>query len=241
MLNSDLKSSPERKRQQIAPEIQTAAEGSISTRRWYRWALVLALITIGYNLIEGLVSVGFGFSDETLALFGFGLDSFIEVLSGMGILHLVYRLSRSSATQLSRDRFETLALRITGTAFYLLLAGLGITVVLNLISQHKPTTTFWGTVVALCSIASMYALMRAKQHVGQQLNSAPILADANCTKACLYMSFLLLGSSLIYTWTGFAYADSLGTLGIMYFAWQEGQEAFEKAKNKTSSCCKSCC
>ena len=54
-----------------------------------RTALILAIITVGYNLLEGIISVAFGYSDETLALFGFGVDSFVEVVSGLGILHMV--------------------------------------------------------------------------------------------------------------------------------------------------------
>ncbi|MEZ0375444.1 MAG: cation transporter [Candidatus Sericytochromatia bacterium] len=212
------------------------AEAPVSdTPHWYRWALILALITVFYNIAEGLVSVWFGHQDETLALFGFGLDSFIEVISGIGILHMVMRLQRKPDQQ-ARDRFETTALRITGTAFYLLIAGVGLTALLNVFMGHKPDTTFWGIVVSAVSIATMYALMRAKLHVGDKLDSAPIKADANCTRACLYMSFLLLASSLIYAWTGFAYADSLGALGIMWFAYSEGKEAFDKATNKKTSC-----
>lgn len=212
---------------------------SQNKNKWYRWALILALVTIFYNLIEGFVAVWFGYNDETLALFGFGLDSFIEVLSGIGILHLVYRLSKSP-TDKQRDRFETLALRMTGTAFYLLIVGIALSAILNIITQHQPATTFWGVLVSSLSIATMYFLMRAKLHVGNQLNSAPIKADANCTKACLYMSFLLLASSLIYEWTGFAYADSLGALGIMWFAWQEGKEAFYKSSHKEATCSSHC-
>ena len=51
----------------------------------YNLAYLLAIITIGYNIVEGIVSVFFGLDDETIALFGFGLDSFVEVISGIGI------------------------------------------------------------------------------------------------------------------------------------------------------------
>ena len=51
----------------------------------YRKAFLLSLFTIFYNLFEGIISMIFGYSDETLALFGFGADSFIEVMSGVGI------------------------------------------------------------------------------------------------------------------------------------------------------------
>lgn len=55
-------------------------------------ALALSLITIFYNMAEGTVSVYFGLDDETLALFGFGTDSFVEVISGLGIAHMVMRI-----------------------------------------------------------------------------------------------------------------------------------------------------
>lgn len=56
------------------------------------YALLLSLVTIFYNMAEGVISTFFGANDETLALFGFGLDSFVEVLSGIGIAHMIYRM-----------------------------------------------------------------------------------------------------------------------------------------------------
>ena len=83
--------------------------------RLYARATHLALFTIGYNLIEGLVSVFFGLEDGTVALFGFGLDSFVEVISGVGIWHMMRRL-RASADGEGADEFEKTALRVTGAA-----------------------------------------------------------------------------------------------------------------------------
>ena len=111
----------------------------------------------------------------------------------------------------------------------------------NVYTGHRPETTFWGIIISSLSILTMYILMRAKLYIAEKLDSAPIKADANCTRACLYMSFLLLASSLIYQWTGFAYADSLGAFGIMWFAYKEGQEAFDKAANKQTKCCAGSC
>ena len=82
----------------------------------------------------------------------------------------------------------------------------------------------------------MIWLMRAKKNVGKQLNSEPIIADANCTKICVYMSFVLLAASLIYELTGFAYADVIGAAGLIYFSFSEGREAFEKAKGNECYC-----
>ena len=83
-----------------------------------RTAIVLSLITIFYNIAEGVISVYFGVGDETLALLGFGVDSFVEVISGIGIAHLVFRMKYAKVQ--TRDAFERTALRVTGTAFYIL-------------------------------------------------------------------------------------------------------------------------
>ena len=206
----------------------------ISNPKLWRAAAWLAVFTILYNLIEGLVSIWFGAGDEALTLFGFGIDSFIEVLSGAGILAMILRIRRNPGEP--RTHFEMAALRLTGSAFYLLAAGLGITAVVNLISGHKPETSLPGIIISLISIIIMWALVTAKRRVGRQLNSAPILADANCTLVCIYMSLVLLAASLIYQLTGFGFIDSLGAIGLIYFSIREGREAFEKAKGLLDTC-----
>lgn len=198
-----------------------------STDKYWKYALWLALFTIFYNLAEGLVSIYFGAHDETLTLFGFGVDSFIEVVSGVGILAMVLRIRQHPETP--RSGFERTALKTTGTAFYLLGVGLAATGVYNLLTAHKPTTTVPGLIISLLSIAVMWALVRGKRSVGGALRSAPILADANCTLVCIYMSLVLLAASLIYQFTGFGFVDSLGALGLIYFSVHEGRESFEKA------------
>ncbi|MDD4990662.1 MAG: cation transporter [Paludibacter sp.] len=200
----------------------------------YKQAFLLSLFTIFYNVIEGVVSMLLGYTDETLTLFGFGVDSFIEVISGLGIAVMILRIKRNPAS--SKSDFEIKALRITGTSFYLLSVGLLVGFILNLINHHRPETTFWGIVVSLVSIAVMVWLMLAKKTIGKKLNSEPIIADANCTKICVYMSLVLLVSSLVYQFTGFAYADLIGALGLIYFSVSEGKEAFDKAKGKACSC-----
>src|SRR5450631_4357908 len=85
-------------------------------------ARFLALFTIFYNLVEGLASVWMGAEDETLALFGFGVDSFIEVVSAIGVWHMLRRIAANAGE--TRDKFEKRALRITWAGFYLLMAGL---------------------------------------------------------------------------------------------------------------------
>jgi len=206
--------------------------------RLYNKAWRLSLFTIFYNILEAFVSMYLGYKDETLALFGFGFDSFIEVMSGIGIAVMILRIKLNPTSNISE--FEKTALKITGTAFYLLSLGLLAGVTLNIINSHKPETTFGGVIVSVVSIIVMTWLTQAKKKIGVKLNSEPIIADANCTKVCIYMSIVLLVSSLTYELTGFAYADAIGTIGLIYFSILEGKESFEKAKGKVCNCGNDC-
>ncbi len=218
-------------------EILMATLTRTTTNRYWTYALWLALFTIFYNLAEGLVSIFFGISDETLTLFGFGVDSFIEVMSGIGILAMVLRIRQHPDTPRSlRSQFEKTALRVTGTSFYLLAVGLGLTAIYNVFTAHKPETTLPGLIISIISIAVMWALVIGKRKVGRTLDSSPILADANCTMVCIYMSLVLLASSLIYQFTGFGFVDSIGALGLIYFSSSEGKESFEKAEGMDDCC-----
>ena len=127
----------------------------------YRRAYQLSLFTIFYNVVEGIVSMIIGYHDETLTLFGFGVDSFIEVMSGIGIAVMILRIRQNPDSP--KNEFEIKALKITGTAFYLLSAGLLVGIIMNIINKHKPETTFWGIVISLISIIVMVWLMTAKK------------------------------------------------------------------------------
>jgi divalent metal cation (Fe/Co/Zn/Cd) transporter len=147
---------------------------------------------------------------------------------------MVLRIRQNPDTP--RSQFERTALRITGASFYLLAAGLAVTSLYNVISGHKPATTIPGLMISIISIGVMWALVSAKRNVGRTLNSPPILADANCTMVCIYMSVVLLASSLVFQITGFGFVDSLGALGLIYFSVNEGKEAFEKAAGMEDCC-----
>ncbi|MDD2733467.1 MAG: cation transporter [Desulfuromonadaceae bacterium] len=201
-------------------------------------ANLLAVLTIGYNLVEGVVSMALGAADETLALFGFGVDSFIEVISAIGVWHMIRRIQANNGE--TKDAFEQRALKITGGAFYLLTVGLIVTAIMNMVSQHRPTTTFWGIVVSLVSISFMWLLIHHKTKVGTALNSPAILADAACSRACVYLSVVLLIASVGFQLTGIGSLDAIGALLIAWLTFKEGRESFGKANGMTCSCSCSC-
>jgi len=209
----------------------------VENKKLYNFALYLAIFTIVYNFIEGIVATYFGASDDSIALFGFGVDSFIELISGFGITHMIYRIKKND--NITERKFEKTALKITGVSFYLLATGLIIGASINIYTGKNPETTFWGVVISTISILVMWALIFAKKKVGNKLHSDAIIADANCTKVCMYMSLILLLSSGMYEFFNIPFVDSMGAIGIAYLSYKEGKECFEKIKNP-HLCCSKC-
>ncbi|MDE3058101.1 MAG: cation transporter [Bacteroidota bacterium] len=201
----------------------------------YQTAFRLSLFTILFSIAEGLVSIFFGYKDGSLTLFGFGVDSFIEVISALGIAHMVVQTQRDPGND--DYRFERRALRITGSSFYALAIGLTASSIYNLVIGQKPETTFAGVIVSVVSIITMLVLKRAKAKIGTELKSAAVLADAECTQVCIYMSLVLLAASGLYELTNIPYADVVGSLALAYLSVKEGRECFERAKSDTPYVC----
>ncbi|MDQ6757042.1 MAG: cation transporter [Bacteroidota bacterium] len=216
--------------------METLAIISSSSKTYlYKFAFSLEILTMLFALAEAIFSIYFGYNDESLSLFGFGVGSFIEVISAIGVVRMIVRIRQNEVS--NRSGFEKTALRITGACFYILVAGLVITSGYNIYTGHKPETTLPGVVIALFSIILMYALYYGKTRAGKQLDSDAILADASCTKVCIYMSLVLLVVSGLYEVIKFKYFDSIGTLGIAYLSFKEGKECFEKARSNKHCCC----
>jgi divalent metal cation (Fe/Co/Zn/Cd) transporter len=203
-------------------------------KKLYKFVLYLSLFTIIYNIAEGIISTMVGYSDESLTLFGFGVDSFIETISGIGIAAMVLRIANNPASK--KSEFEITALKITGWSFYLLSAGLLVSAVLSVIQNQQPESTFWGVIISLVSIVTMLVLVHYKKKVGKQLDSKAIIADANCNIVCIYMSVTLLASSFLFETFHIPYIDAAGAIGLVYFSIKEGRECFEKAESLSDTC-----
>lgn len=200
-------------------------------------AFALAIFTIFYNVIEGFLATKFGVEDESLTLFGFGADSFIEVISGLGIARMIMRIRKYPESK--RSSFEKQALKITGVAFYLLLVVLITSAFFSFYKRHEPVTTFWGIIISTISILVMWLTIFWKVKIGKALNSPAIIADAECAKVCIYMSVVLLLSSLLFSAFHIPYVDAIGSLFLAYFSYKEGKECFEKANNDSLCSCDS--
>lgn len=200
----------------------------------WRAATRLAVFTMAFNIAEGAVSILFGIADEGLTLFGFGMDSIIETVSAAGVLRMITRIRQGDG---ERSRFEITALRITGWCFHALAAVLLAGAAVSAFTGRAPESTLPGIAISVVSIASMSYLIAAKRRVGRALDSAPILADAQCTLVCVYMSMVLLIASALFALTGAAYIDALGAAALAYFSFREGREALEKARGIDACSC----
>ena len=120
-----------------------------------------------------------------------------------------------------------------GNSFLFLMTGLIFTAGWNLYAGHKPQTTFWGVIIAVISILVMWWLIREKVKVGTLLDSDAIIADANCTKACMQLSFVLLASSLVYELFEIGSIDAIGSLFIAGIAFS-GREGIIRESRRES-------
>ena len=148
----------------------------------------LEYFTIGYNILEGLISLVAGFVAGSISLVGFGLDSPIEVTSGAAVL---WRLHHD-LTPARREEVERTTLRIVGTCFI----GLALFILYDagkaLILHEAPERSIPGIFIAALSVVVMPLLAKAKRRVAVGISSAAMQADSRQTDFCMYLSAILL-------------------------------------------------
>jgi divalent metal cation (Fe/Co/Zn/Cd) transporter len=178
----------------------------------------LEYFTIGWNCLEGLVAVIAGVVAGSISLVGFGIDSFIEVTSGVVLL---WRM-RVDADMERRERNERTALRIVGFCLLVLAAYISYESIGNLIGRQAPARSIAGIVLACLSLVVMPVLARAKRRVGTALGSAAMHADAKQTDFCVYLSAILLIGLILNAWTGWWWADPVAALVMAPIIAREG-------------------
>lgn len=198
-------------------------------KKWVAKAIRLSWFTISYNLVEGVVSIWFGVAEDSVALAGFGADSLIEVASAFLVLW------RFQGTSSNSDRFPIARERSATIGIGILFIFLALITVFGALSQLRsgihPTTTLPGLVVSTLSLSFMFYLWRSKERVGKALNSPTVLKDAECSLACIKLSFILFGGSLVYmTLPGLWWADSVAALLLSFFIAKEGIETVQAAR-----------
>ncbi len=188
----------------------------------HRRALLLSYFTVGYNVLEGVVSVFAGLLAGSIALIGFGLDSFVESLSG-GVM--VWRFRKHGAlSQVEEQEVEKKATRLVAYTFFILGAYVLYESAKGLYLQEIPSPSLLGIIIAIISAILMPIVFYWKYQTGKLLNSRSLIADSKETLACVFLSIaLLIGLSLNYVF-GLWQADPIIGLVIAAFLVREGYE-----------------
>jgi divalent metal cation (Fe/Co/Zn/Cd) transporter len=192
----------------------TAERRAVLNRR----SVHLAYATAGYNLLEGVVAVAAGATASSVALLGFGLDSFVEVSSALVVIWQF----RSRVPE-SRER---LALRGIAVSFFALAAWIGFDAGRSLLSAGRADTSPVGIGIAAVSVIVMPLLVWAKRRTGRELGSATVVADSMQTMLCTYLSAIVLIGLLLNTALGWWWADPVAALVIVAVAVREGIQAW---------------
>jgi len=187
--------------------------------------LHLEYLTVGWNVVEGIIAVAAGIAAGSIALIGFGVDSFVETISGAVIIWRLMAEIRGQHDDEAMERIEQRAERIVGIAFLLLAAYVGFEAVRALVNQEAPDASPVGIALTAVSIVVMLWLARAKRRTGEALGSRAMLADAQQTYACWYLSVVALAGLALNAAFGFWWADPLAALGIAVLLVREGLEA----------------
>ena len=183
-----------------------------------RRAQLLAAASVGYNLVEAVVAITAGVVAGSVALIGFGLDSVVEVSSGLIILwQFRHRLPESRERQ---------ALRAMAISFLALAAYVAFESVRALLGDHEPDTSAVGIALAVASLVVMPVLSRAQRRTGRALGSNAVVADSTQTLLCTYLSAVLLVGLLLNAALGWSWADPVAGLVIAAVAAREGLQAW---------------
>lgn len=180
----------------------------------------LEYLTILWNCLEGIISIGAGLFAGSIALVGFGFDSLIEVSSGAALL---WRLHLDAPER--RERAERLALKFVGVSFLLLAAYVAFDAIKSLVERELPKVSYPGIGIAALSLVVMPYLARAKRRVAASINSRALRADSRQTDLCAYLSAILLGGLLLNAVAGWWWADPLAALVMVPIIAREGIEA----------------
>ena len=178
----------------------------------------MAGASVGYNVIEAGVAISAGTVSGSVALVGFGLDSVVEVASGLIIL---WQFRHPLPETRERRALRLIALSFFGLAAYVTLES-----VRALVARSSPDESAIGIGLAIASLLVMPVLSTAQRRTGRALGSNAVVADGTQTLLCTYLSAVLLVGLVLNATVGWFWADSVAGLVIAAVAAREGVQAW---------------
>jgi divalent metal cation (Fe/Co/Zn/Cd) transporter len=200
-------------------------------------ALRLEYLTVGWNVIEGVVAIMAALAAGSVALLAFGIDSFVECASG-GVLIWRLRAEKAAKDAAAIERLDRRAHQLVGWSLFALAAWVLFDASKALYTQERPDPSVVGIVLLVLSIGAMYWLAKAKRRAAAALKSRALEADSFQTSACFWLSVVGLVGVGVNAAFGLWWADPLAALGIAALLVKEGRQGL-----RGESCCEAdhCC
>jgi divalent metal cation (Fe/Co/Zn/Cd) transporter len=193
-----------------------------------RRARALEWFTVAYNVAEGVLSVGAGWLAGSIALVGFGLDSFIEVTSAAALLWRIRLALHRGASVEEEHQAERRALRVVGLTFFLLSAYVAFRSLWMLWRREAPAESMLGIAITALSLILMPWLALAKRRIARALGSRALQADSMETMVCAWLSAVVLAGLAANALWGWWWADPAAALLMVPLILKEGREAWRE-------------
>lgn len=174
----------------------------------------LQFITLIWMSVEAAVSLEAAWHAHSPALFGFGGDSLIELVSATVVFW--------------RFRFhfdEGRAARIAGALLFALAGVVVLTSVLNFIGYREAQQSLIGIFILLAAAIAMPLLANEKRKLAVVASSAALKADAAESALCGYMSWIALVGLAVNVFWGKSWADPVAALSLTPLILREGWDA----------------
>lgn len=183
-------------------------------------AFILSVFTVCYNIIEGIVSIMAGILSNSISLTGFGIDSFIESISGTVMIWRFRKPNKISKKE--EERIERISQRLVAISFFILSAYILYESITKLYFRQITEPSRPGLVIIIMSIIIMPILFYFKYRTGRLLGSKSLIADSKETLACLFLSVAVLSGILLNFFYGFWQADPIAAIIIAVYLVVEG-------------------
>ncbi len=200
-----------------------ATAAAVSREVGLRRGVALEAVTIGYNALEGIIAIAAGLAAGSVALTGFGVDSVIEVTSGVV---LWWRLRAELGAPPVGTAVEARAGRVAGLLLVVLAGYLVVESGRLLLVGARAETSIVGLAITFLSLIVMPLLARAKLRVAEALGSRALRADAHETIVCAWLSFTTLLGLGLNAALGWWWADPVAALAMVPLILREGLEAW---------------
>jgi divalent metal cation (Fe/Co/Zn/Cd) transporter len=209
----------------VQPTLVPSPEWHQAARR----ARLLSWISLAWMGAEGGIALVAGILAGSIALIGFGIDSFIE---GVASLVIVWRFTGS---RLLSERSERRAQKLVAVQFFLLAPYVTFEAIRHLVGGAHAETSWLGIALTTSSLIGMPLLGVAKRRLADQLGSVATRGEGTQNLLCAYLAGAVLAGLLGNALFGLWWLDPIAALVIAGVALREGVESWQGR-----GCCAAC-